>query len=255
MLFFKKQKAIQEIEVIEKPKSQNELVEEIHQLFNNAGDELIAEAERIIQKCDNQSIERGVRMDNLGFGGTPEAIKAKKIATDKIVAENTKKVLSELSIKYPTLKFIDKKTVERICKKYKLLFGDSSYYKGDIPEKNLLEIEQFKEKIAIAEEDKAYFWWLLGGTIESDYASYLRGLEDSKLGYLPLCGVTQLNTFKICAPAHLMDMREARLADDGYTIINKDPVVLFPIRDNIYVIVSKWGKEANDSQLQNPIEN
>ncbi|ULT44109.1 hypothetical protein KRR40_12535 [Niabella defluvii] len=46
-------------------------------------------------------------------------------------------------MRYPNYKFITREEVNRLCEKYGLIFGRADKYTGDIPEKNLLEIEAF----------------------------------------------------------------------------------------------------------------
>jgi hypothetical protein len=60
-------------------------------------------------------------------------------------------------------------------------------------------------------------------------------------------------SFKICAPASDMKTDGMELKD-GYKLI-PDPIVLFPCRNQIYCIVSKWGIEGEDSALVNEKSN
>jgi hypothetical protein len=63
--------------------------------------------------------------------------------------------LQHFSFTYPQYKFIPEKEAKAICKKYGLVMGDSSLYKGDIPLKNLKEMETFFNNNPIKDEDKA----------------------------------------------------------------------------------------------------
>lgn len=51
------------------------------------------------------------------------------------------------SLKYPTFKFIDKKTMTSILTKYDLFIGDSQLYNKEIPTDSLEKIYQFKTEI------------------------------------------------------------------------------------------------------------
>ena len=66
-----------------------------------------------------------------------ETMQKEKLALS--VAETVKMVAR----KYPFNKFITEDIVKQICKKYNLVFGDVSQFKGFVPQKNLDEITRF----------------------------------------------------------------------------------------------------------------
>jgi hypothetical protein len=177
---------------------------------------------------------------------------------------------------YPFNKFINEPEVERICKKYGLLFGEASKYIGDIPEKNLSEIESFK----LRQEDMAVRY----STTYED-RMFQQGLAQSMNRLMPYNpfdnfiggvasignhvrydrpqynGLAQANTgerekfyekpeFRICAPVKDFEIRYMRV-EDGYKLYNiPDPIVLQPVKGG-YLIVSKWGVEGEDIDLTN----
>lgn len=60
--------------------------------------------------------------------------------------------INHFSVKYPNHKFITEGSVKKICQKYGLVYGEISRYKGEVPDKNLKAIEDFK----IDEYDECY---------------------------------------------------------------------------------------------------
>lgn len=230
-------------------KSPNVIVEEIHGEFDSASERLLQEAKRIIGKSN---IDKGERLKKLGFSyaapvqDSALAVKKKELA-DKIEYYKTY---------YPNNKFITEEEVERICKKYGLLFGESRSYIGDIPEKNLIEIESF----VLREEDMQtmtnlmdYFSSrkgmlmrqsaisLLGQGFTNDYPSYGSAPKD-------IVERKVKPDFKICAPEKDFDTRYMTVRD-GFKL-EYDPIVLQPV-DKGYLIVSKWGLEGEDNILVN----
>lgn len=120
----------------------NVSVQEIHDAFDSASERLLKEAEEILLKLPDTS--KGERMAKLGFYSTPEATKHSNTAHEKNRAEKLANQIRYFQTFYPNNKFITEEMVENICNKYGLLFGASGRYIGDIPEKNLTEIENFK---------------------------------------------------------------------------------------------------------------
>ena len=112
---------------------------------------------------------------------------------------------------YPFNKFITKAQVQDICKKYGLVFGKTEWYVGDIPEKNQLEIADFQ----VRDQDKT-------------------GNRD----------------IMIVATKDEFDTKGLNLSD-GWELkeLPKDPIVLYPVFGG-YLIVSKWGVEADIDEVQ-----
>lgn len=151
--------------------------------------------------------------------------------------------------------------VEKICKKYGLVCGDVSYYVGDVPEKNIIEMESF----VLMEEDlrkvpHGWYEYKKGW----HYPSY-EPVPNSKYGFIKrdwriaTFYETDLNKtfhfekdeFKICASVKDFDTKSMRI-EDGYKLnLNlPDPIVLQPV-DGGYLIVTKWGLEGEDPSIVN----
>jgi hypothetical protein len=264
----------------------NTIVAEIHENFDTASDRLLKEAQEIINTGFKPvEINTYAKLANsLGFINTKD-VREMRIAIEKNNSEieRLKKIkqladdLIHFKERYPSHKIINKEEIEKICKKYNLVFGNCTLYKGEIPKKNLEEIANFNKGMFIP-EDLCYYrtrvdsW---GGNtkkvkelVSYDFYKYFmssittisKDLHTLTLMHRSDENVTIDNVFYICAPVKDMDMTNMKIAADGYTIQEKpisipDPVVLFPLRDNYYVIVSKWGLEANDQSLVIPENN
>lgn len=244
---------------LESPKDPNVLVAEIHNEFDTSTERLLNEAKLILSKSDKSANEKADRLKGLGF------------RQSKIVSETSDRVKKEKSSKdladsifyfkqwYPNNKFITEEEVKNICKKYKLIFAEVSYYIGDVPEKNISEIEIFK----LREEDMLKV---------SNYDDYInRMMRQNRLGGLGNIGMglRAINyepaiikppkeiivrsvrpEFKICASAKDFDT-SSMIVSDGYKLMNiPDPIVLQPVKGG-YLIVSKWGLEGEDVSLVN----
>lgn len=133
--------------------------EQIHKDFYGAEERLYVEAIGLSKGSLVNSSSKSDRLKKIGFG------KAKPIKDDQILQEKRKvaghmiHVIEYFRTYYPQYKFITEAEVKILCEKYGLLLGDASSYTGDMPEKNLQDIEKFK----LRKEDwkeKIVFEWL-----------------------------------------------------------------------------------------------
>jgi hypothetical protein len=221
----------------------------IHNEFNTASERLLKEAQAIANSVDSATLEKGKRLQKLGFTLTPEA--AKKAELEKREKEN-KIDLSNATYyhqHYPHNKFIIEEQVKAICEKYGLVHGPVSRYKGFVPEKNLKQMEDFK----LREEDSPYviarwsegnqYWAGVKKVSKEEWDASTLAEPDGKYHYRP---------FEICAPQKDFDLRNMRIA--GHKITVPDPVVLQPVVGG-YLIVSAWGDEASDPIIVNQKHN
>ena len=122
------------------------IVEEIHNEFYTAGDNILGEAKSLLAQLETQDIAKGKRLAAIGFGKTREAVAAieteNKLATTKEIAE----LVMYYKVNYPNNKFITEEQVKAICEKYGLVCGNTSAYKGFVPENKLALIEKFSLK-------------------------------------------------------------------------------------------------------------
>jgi hypothetical protein len=205
-------------------KSNVELIEQIHNEVYSAHDLLLIEAENILNKpIDESKTQDYQKLINLGFNNEKN-ISDYKQEVKKI--EESKKIKSTIeyySFKYPFNKFINEDSVIRICNKYGLLLTNVDRFIGGIPETNQKEIINFKvDKIDL----------LHSYSKESEYVA----------------GTSLL----IIATRDQLNMKSARVQGHKLVdIIKEDPIVLQPVKEG-YLIVSAWGIEASDKEVQNP---
>lgn len=246
------------IEVIEEGLTDSEIIQRIHNEFNTSGEKLLNEAKKVLEECKEHQTDKAKRMQALGFHNT-EAVKNLKEATNKeYKALKFAQTVKYYSLHYPNNKFITKEEVEKICSKYNLVYGEVSLYKGDIPDKNLKEIENFN----LREEDYLY----------SEITSF-RGLDigeeitkHTKESFLTAKSKYEISkssssriykrfsctkgSLYIAAPESDMDTSGMKL--DNFKLVREipDPVVLQEVKDG-FLIITAWGDEASDSLVVN----
>lgn len=205
-------------------KSNVELIEDIHNEVYSAHDLLLKEAKAILEiPIDESKVQDYQKLMNLGFN-SEKNISEYKQEVKKI--EDSKKIKSTIeyySFKYPFNKFINEDSVIRICQKYGLLLTDVNRFIGSIPETNQKEIINFK----VDKKDLTYSY--------SKDSEYTTGT-----GLFIIATRDQLNMKSARVQGH-------KLVD----IVKEDPIVLQPVKEG-YLIVSAWGVEASDKEVQNP---
>ena len=248
------------------------VIEEIHNAFDIAADQALAEANRILsQKSDPEEIALGEKLVKAGFTNVPLAAKvAEKIKADE-EAKKRANVVRIYQGAYPQYKFIFLDQVVSICEKYGLVMGTADQYKGDIPKKNINEILAFD----VLSEDKyfhtSYISLLMGvnedlmRNIRRNARSYfrsekeLRSMFDEKIETDNdiiwgggTSGVSYRKVpFFICAPRN--DMGADEYTNQEGVFLTKeypDPIVLHYVQDG-FLVVSKWGIEGDDPALTN----
>lgn len=238
-------------------------IEAIHKRFDIAGERLLAQAKRIIANAKSPNADKVERLKALGFGATKPIKEMQEREKAVLEAHEMIEAIEYYRIYYPSYKFISTKQIQSICKKYGLLYGDSKNYLGDIPDKNLEEIEAFKlrEEDYYKEESWLYNFGLFMPSprlIWNNESGHITWVDDSvkekekkeedKIAKPP---------FKICA--HKKEFNTAGYEiKDGYKLVY-DPIVIQPVKfKNIEggLIISKWGlPEDANKELSNPINN
>lgn len=232
-------------------------VDQIHADFDSAQERLVAEATRIVNKKPVDLIEKGERLKSIGFTS------AKPVSISEVVLSRiaqSKEFLSNLSdyqVRYPDYKFITDSEVERLCKKYGLVFGPANKYIGDIPEKNIREIESFRllEEDYIVKDETFTFTTYVGSIFHSGRWADTDPRPNIDFGVTYEKSPEKIKPdFKIVAPKKDFDTSNMTLK--GYVLEENlpDPIVLQPVKGG-YLIVSKWGIEGNDESLTNELMN
>lgn len=228
---------------------------------NSVQELLLMEAKRILAKTYTEDeIKTLNELKSLGFKNTQE----QKAYEDWQKAQK----VTEYSEAYPMHKFITDGAVKEICEKYGLLLADVSDYQSDIPMDNQKAIVNFKvKKDDIAESSFGFTFPLLErGAIDWDSWGR-RGVMDSFFrmpNYListdPISEPVRPKktewvkpkNLKVIAPPSKLNMEGKKVV--GNCLIDKDPIVLQPVKDG-YLIITAWGFEAKDPEVQNPRHN
>lgn len=276
---------------------QNAIVQEIHDTFYSEVDRLLAEAGIKLSSATDKAdlLAKSDRLARLGFGNTKEVSVAteervrlnmiEKINTEK---ENLIEAINYFSLKYPQYKFITEASVKKICQKYGLIYGEVSLYKGEVPDKNLAEIEKFsvKEEDFVFEQQEDFrnsFTFMgrqeyrrsksrIGYKQRSEYEkafNEISQISPDDIRYDYRNHFDNLRSYRrrmgnpapleIAAPIKDFDTRGMEVKDFKLSKIEvPDPVVLHPVMFKgikHYLIVTAWGLEATDELVVNQRNN
>lgn len=261
-------------------------VQEIHREFHTASDRLAKQANSTIEEAKTKDIDKVKRLEALGFKQANQVIETKPLIEKAKLSEETIKLISTYSVKYPNNKFITEEQVKQICFKYNLVCGDVSRFKGFVPEKNLKDIENFKlnredivisgvcwnsasnrtrftisyneyvKSIPILKGNKKHVDITENAGDERWYDSNeLSKVIDREVPHKYFDRVCK-EGLQICAPIKDMDISGLELRN-GYKLEKKfvpDPVVLQPVNGG-YLIVTAWGDEVSDPLVVNQAMN
>lgn len=269
-------------------------IQEIHRSFETAADILLLEAQKILKDCSKKDVDKAGRLEKLGFNQVPQVVELKEEKRKAELSKEQIELIQYYKRNYPLNKFITENQVEEICKKWNLVLGDTTRYRGFVPEKNLKQIEQFKLKQQDANVVFCYDVVQYSGKKCKDF--YVNGIVKESRGITSLFyhiykpdsenysfqsndgenfysedrynyfGKAELgdirfkiqtsNSLKICAPIKDMDMTGMTVSR-GFRITKihvPDPVVLQPVKGG-FLILTAWGDEASDPIVVNDINN
>lgn len=278
-------------------KTANELIQEIHDAFNNEVDILLKSSnEPLSTYSDKQELlNKSERLKSLGFNSSKpvneaneEEKRIKNIKQINIQKEIVKEALNYFTTKYPLYKFITIDSIKNICAKYGLVYGTVDKYIGDIPDKNLKDIENFK----IDYNDKGLFFSIVFYDPNNEHYSvneqryvdngwydfynneYMnKKFEDTKLNTKDIWNSSGVNheiiknpiiklekikeyPLEIVATVDQFNMNKKELKEFEVvnSPVNNDPIVLCPVvykKVKYYLIITAWGKEAEDDLVVN----
>lgn len=245
------------------------IIQEIHTEFLTAGDRLLKNAQDLLDVLSVPNKEKVEFLKNFGFHNVKQVTETNEVIAKIKTQELISQVVSDFKIKYPNYKFITTEIAEKICKKYNLVLGEVSRYKGFVPEKNLLEMGIFFEKYP---EEKNVFcrriFSIYSNSVEIISESIYKIMTDKKRpesvisplsNYMKTSYSHEAVPLSICAPISDMDMTGHKL--EGVKVVKEipDPVVLLPKNhDNGikgYLILTAWGDEASDELVINQAKN
>lgn len=196
-------------------------------------------------------------LEDWGFTNTKVGEKLKKQQEEfrkryKAVEEHNVIVSAAAFFKeyYPDYKFITEAAIFEVCKKYNLFIGESEWFVGDIPDKNLEDMKNFR--------------------IDDEHACYVRQERDSMgiyhtrkhLNYRQYLNErtsyrsntrTRKHPVMIAAPIADFDLTGIEINEETRELYKKpapiDPVVFFPVQHwdrRFFLIITAWGPEAED---------
>jgi hypothetical protein len=268
-------------------KSQEQLIFEIHHEFDTASQKLLDFAFETRQKIKED--DKAERLRKLGFTRLHRVV----------VNDGNKRILGEIKASvdiiehyqktYPFQKFVTEDQLDRICKKYGLIYAPVNHYLKDVPEKNIREIENTPElRNGDYPSNKYHIKYtgkLKNGTTRKQKKLYRKGItayiQPDRWGEIrgasEFVNITGLNCHKytstddwkvnqislnglfIAAPKSHFDLngldQSSKFSFNLFTpVIDKDPIVFRYVKGGIQVL-SKWGLEASDEELVNPITN
>ncbi|MDR1339212.1 MAG: hypothetical protein LBK58_04065 [Prevotellaceae bacterium] len=192
--------------------------------------------------------------------------------------------------KYPGLKFIVKKQLDEICLKYSLVAKPVSEYVGGVPEQKLFEIEYWLDEIEDVdmpddtlvyelrvrdkntgiEIERIREWAERSGrthgigALVADY--HLKPFLHKHEGKTPPSELELMVFFEAKGVPQrdilMSNIKMHQVSNSGLMIAapesmfrkiqkNLDPIVLQPVNGG-YLVVAKWGDEANDPELVVP---
>jgi len=269
-----------------KMKTDNEIIQEIHDSFDTEVDKLLEFTNNTasLHSEKQELIDKVKRLKALGFTNTKEVKEGEteiarlaKLESENKQKEDLQRAINYFSQNYPNYKFITDESVNKLCNKYGLVFGDSERYTGTIPDVNLKHIEEFK----ISDEDIAYYELQkeldYDAYHEAEMRSHYHSMVNQNNYYIikkVYCtyGLVKSNKnnanrrfnkaqFNIVAPQKDFNMKGYVVSNNEIVkleIVPKDPIVLCPVgfeNKKYNLIITKWGLEASDEDVVNANHN
>ena len=250
------------------------IVEAIHREFDEAGEKILQEALAIINK-GTDDVHKAMRLKKLGFTSAEIVTKTKEQQNIIEISEKDAELVQYYRQTYPFLKFLKEEQLDAICKKYNLIYAPVANYIGDVPEKNLREIEQ-AQPLKKEDEIKPWSFWesevgrdlnllsigIIRTSLFTKQTNEKMATEEKKniSAIKPIEKLRPQRTFNdkrglfIAAPQSHFNLEGLKNEGLGFFKEVKDPIVFRYVRGGIQVL-SKWGLEAYDEALINPINN
>lgn len=259
------------------------IVQEIHKEFMGSSEESLQIALNYIKIHENilnTDDSKNNRLSKIGFTSVPQVVSSKKMKNKIELTKKEIKLINKYREEYPDYKFITESNVKAICEKYNLLQGSIGIFKGFVPEKNLEDIEKFKNKYNLSiwkteNTDKILDMsdYYISGS-NKDYQHFYHKSDKNKLvgifqtnkdspgfysdgvvngEYYNCTGVDGYLTeygLQICAPLKDMNTKGLTLKK-GFKLQKHipDPVVLQPVPGG-FLIVTAWGDESEDELVK-----
>lgn len=165
--------------------------------------------------------KQAITLADLGFSSNKQVVKIehKKLSNAQLVQHYKER--------YPQYPFLTRDILNRICKKYGLIFGPASIFVGTIPATCIQQIKEGEDAIHL--EDHR----MLSG----DWG--LEPIKDIKLVGPP-------DSFKKDG----MEVVNYELVEHRENELQQDPIALYPVKGG-YLVLAAWGPEASIPEIQN----
>jgi hypothetical protein len=260
-------------------RSEQQIIAAIHNEIDTSAERLLTEAKEIINNLTLS--DKADRLKSIGFINS-ETVKINEKKSKLLVSNKEQaNLIKYYQSTYPFLLFLTENELDRICKKYGLVYAPVSRYLKDVPDKNIKEIEN---AAPLKSNDSANNVFLLkySGDFKSDITKeqmklYRNGIyvyrevfnlsgEFESMTGLSLHSSTwsgwdkisiDHNGLFIAAPKshfNLKGLKKTSKFSFNLVTIQKDPIVFRYCRGGIQVL-TKWGLEASDESLVNPVTN
>lgn len=260
------------------------LIEEIHAKFDNAWIGLLEEAKNEIKTNIVKDADYVKKMHQLGFVNSKPVVEAKRKLEIAMANNEKAELILHYNDTYPFLKFLTEEKLDEICEKYNLTYAPVDRYLEEVPIKNMeaiFEAQELKEGDERPEE-----WKINNLKWHSSMKGHSKELKKRILEHAydkrpsdslirkvfpeiitswvyegePDCTKMDYTGLFIAAPETHFDLKGLeRGKTKGFfkTVTKKmppDPIVFRYVKGGIQVL-TKWGIEANDPELANPLDN
>lgn len=250
----------------------SDTIEEIHNAFNNEGDKLLKEAQELLKTLTVDNEAKSKQLAELGFTATKEVNNLRETDRKREEQKRIADAITEAKRLYPNYRFITEESAERIAKKYNLVLGEVTQYKGFVPQKNLDEISLFfnnhpsdKQEYVVqsytySRDDSRLVTPKARHITKEEYERDVQSRElfkrdNPQFNYSFSNFPLQRNTIlSICAP--ISDMNTEGYKLNGWKLEKEipDPIVMKAKTFNGvsgFIIITAWGDEASDPEVVN----
>lgn len=157
MSFLKKMFNVQQSLSLTKNEDPDVIVKKIHNEVDSLEQQVINAVEQMLAEIkiptETKVVEKAKLMESLGFGINNQTVKESLELREQIQSKTQLKKETEVKLhyidylrkKYPNDKIVPMSEFQKVLTKYNLIYAPSSAYIKDVPEKNLLEIQNAKD--------------------------------------------------------------------------------------------------------------
>ncbi len=219
----------------------------VHKDFDTAEDRILKKVHKILNAKVNE--DKVDSLELLGFTGSKGYLDGAKKLKKKRDIKVSSELIDKVKQYFPEYKIITRMELNSICTKYGLVFTESQHFIGEIPTENINDMMEFGDRY-ITKRQKA--------------------MVDGASSTMPKCHLAgEKINFTVVATPDLINIKEGHLVLEGneYVLPDPDPVVLarfhmpgeLSIRESkkndVFLIVTKWGDEAEIGEFHNQEEN